>query len=379
MIFLTYNDNYNGIYKSQVIDVCKFLQKELLVKVKLVAFVSLRSYTAQKKNILQNYPNSMILPMFPKVRFWKLNTLTLTFTCLLLGERKIWARGVFAANMAICLKKMKLVNSVLFDARGAYWAELHEYDVVADAQVKNNIVQIEHNALTESDTQLAVSNKLVEWWKEKYNYTATKHAVISCTLSDFFYQDFLTETEWLTKRENAGYTKDDIVLVYSGSSAGWQSFKLVDEFLYELFFSHSNVKLIFLSNEIPAESKTFKTYSDRISTRWVKPEEVGNKLKMADYGLLIREPSVTNQVASPVKFAEYLSCGLQVIISEGIGDFTDFVKEHSCGYIFSKKIKKLEKVPFEQKVKNNQLARQYFLKEADINKQAYKNLLEIIK
>ena len=36
MIFLTYNDNYNGIYKSQVIDVCKFLQKELLVKVKLL-------------------------------------------------------------------------------------------------------------------------------------------------------------------------------------------------------------------------------------------------------------------------------------------------------------------------------------------------------
>jgi hypothetical protein len=167
------------------------------------------------------------------------------------------------------------------------------------------------------------------------------------------------------------------VLIYSGSSAGWQSFNLVDEFLYDVFSSNSNAKLIFLSNEAPKDSKVFQAYSERVTTKWVKPEEVSDILTIADYGLLIREQSVTNQVASPVKFAEYLACGLQIIISEGIGDFTDFVKEQGCGKVFSKDIS-LEKVPFAQRIKNNQLARHYFLKESDVNKQAYKKLVDAI-
>ena len=377
MIFLTYNDNYSGIYKSQVVDVCSFLQKEFDIPVKLVAFVSIRSYMSQKKNISSNYTNSVVLPMFPKVRFWKLNTITLFLVCLFSGDRKVWARGAFAANMATSLKKMKLVKSVLFDARGAYQAELTEYDVVEENIIKKNIERIEHTALTKSNAQLAVSNKLVEWWKLKYNYVPVNFAVIPCTLSNFFYKEFISEAEWLSERKKNGYTKDDVILVYSGSSAGWQSFNLVDEFLYDMFSAHNDVKLIFLSNEIPKESKIFKTYSNRITAKWVKPEEVNQLLIMADYGLLIREQSITNQVASPVKFAEYLACGLQVIISENIGDFTGFAKEHQCGQLFSKDIR-VEKVSFTQKLRNNQLAKQYFLKEANENKRAYKKLLDAI-
>ena len=112
MIFLTYNDNFGGIYKSQVIDVCIFLEKEFNVKVKLVAFVSLRNYVAQKKSIKANYSNSLVVPMFPKVKFWKWNVVTLFLICFFTGERKIWARGPFAANISIYLKKLKLVNKI---------------------------------------------------------------------------------------------------------------------------------------------------------------------------------------------------------------------------------------------------------------------------
>lgn len=377
MIFLTYNDNYNGIYKSQVIDVCCFLQKEFLIKVKLIAIVSIRSYREQKRNIVKNYPNSIVLPMIPKVRFWKLNTFTLALVCLFSWERKIWARGVFASNIAIYIKKIKLAKVVLFDARGAYQAEFTEYNVLEDEKVKGYIEQIEKRALIESDIQLAVSNRLIEWWKSKYNFQPVRYSLIPCTLSSFFYNDFVTEQYRLSQREKWGYIDDDIILVYSGSSAGWQSFKLVDDFLFDMFSVNPYAKLIFLSNEIPNESKIFKTYSDRVLRKWLRPEEVNSLLTIADYGLLIREQSITNRVASPVKFAEYLASGLQVIISQGIGDFTDFVNEHKCGQVLEKEIK-LEKVSFSQKIKNNQLAKKYFLKEAVVNKQAYKKLIEAI-
>ena len=377
MIFLTYNDNFGGIYKSQVIDVCDFLQKEFSFEVKLVAFVSIRSFSAQKKLIRSHYSNSLVLPMFPKVKFWKLNTITLFFICLFLRDHTIWARGPFACNMGIYLKKIKAAKKVLFDARGAYQAELTEYKVVEDSSVINAIEQTESNALAKSDAQLAVSGKLMEWWKTKYKYTSIQAAIIPCTLSSFFNLEFIDEVGWIEARENAGFAKEDIVLVYSGSSAGWQSFSLVDDFLFHVFSEDHRIKLIFLSNEIPTASKTFRSFSDRISAKWLKPEQVNALLTIADYGILIREASITNQVASPVKFAEYIACGLQVLISENIGDFTGFVKEHRCGSVFTESVV-LQQIPFSQKAKTHQLAMQHFLKEAYTNKEAYKKLLTFI-
>ena len=38
-------------------------------------------------------------------------------------------------------------------------------------------------------------------------------------------------------------------------------------------------------------------------------------------------------MASPTKFAEYLSCGLSVIISERLGDFTTLVEQERLGMV----------------------------------------------
>ena len=39
-----------------------------------------------------------------------------------------------------------------------------------------------------------------------------------------------------------------------------------------------------------------------------------------------------NQVASPTKFAEYLMCGLPIVISPNVGDFSELVTERSWGF-----------------------------------------------
>ncbi len=39
MIYLTYNDTPGGIYKSQVIDVCRFLEGTYHERVTLIAFI----------------------------------------------------------------------------------------------------------------------------------------------------------------------------------------------------------------------------------------------------------------------------------------------------------------------------------------------------
>jgi hypothetical protein len=373
MTFLTYNDNYSGIYKSQVIDVCSFIENEFNEKVKLVAFVSMRNYSGQKKLIKENYQNAVVLPMFPKVQFWKMNIFLLFFTCLFSGSRKIWARGPFACNLAISMKKIGLAKKVLFDARGAYLAELTEYDVVQNESVKSSISFIEKKALTESDSQLAVSAKLAEWWKDQYDFIPVNFSIIPCTLSSYFSSLLPPGKEMEELKKALGFSKDDIVLVYSGSSAGWQSFNLVDDYLYTLINENRNLKIIFLSDTPPVQSKVFSHFKERVITKWVQPQEVRNLLLAADYGLLIREESITNKVASPVKFAEYLSCGLQIIISEGIGDFTDFVKSKNCGFIYTD-ANKLVPVSQVQKENNNKLALAHFSKRSAEIREGYKKL-----
>lgn len=374
MIFLTYNDSFSGIYKSQVIDVCSFLEKELGVKTTLVAFVSARNYFQQRTLIKAACGGAWVLPMFPKVRFWKRNAGMLKMVCSSLKEKTIWARGPFACNLALELKGKGAVNEVLFDARGAYLAELTEYDVVGDELVNKDIARLEEAALSGAAAQLAVSHHLQAWWKKQYAFTPTNCEVIPCTLSESFLAELPPEEEINKKRAQLGFVSQDIVLVYSGSSAGWQSFNLVDEYLYALMKNNERMKLLFLSNHIPQQARVFTEFKNRITASWVKPNEVRNLLLAADHGLVVREKSITNEVSSPVKFAEYLSCGLNITISEGIGDFTDFVRENGCGSVVSAN-QNFEPLPYSKKLQNHTLALKHFSKSSEPIKQAYSRLL----
>jgi glycosyltransferase involved in cell wall biosynthesis len=62
-------------------------------------------------------------------------------------------------------------------------------------------------------------------------------------------------------------------------------------------------------------------------------ETVSAYLDAADLGLLLRERSLVNAVASPVKFAEFMASGVPVVISEGIGDYTALVRDRAVGVV----------------------------------------------
>jgi glycosyltransferase involved in cell wall biosynthesis len=57
----------------------------------------------------------------------------------------------------------------------------------------------------------------------------------------------------------------------------------------------------------------------------------------SDVGLitmgLFADPCVANRVCSPVKISEYLVSGLPVIMSSGLGDFSDEVIRHKLGVV----------------------------------------------
>lgn len=330
IIYLTYNDLPSGIFASQVIDVVKYLNSELNTKTRLVSFISLRNFLVNRKKIKGELADAIVIPMFPGVHNWRKNAFLLRLINFIYKPDKIIGRSVMATQLALDLKKRKLLSKVVYDGRGAISAEWKEYNVVDSNSLKNEIYELEKQAILNADFRIAVSNQLIKYWKKEFNYESLKHVVIPCTLNKAFETIEITNEAVITARELIGFSKSDIILAYSGSIAGWQSFELLYGFIKPILISNEDVKLLFLSERDENIVKLEAEFPEKIVCKKVKPIEVPHYLIAADYGLLIREQSITNLVASPVKFAEYLACGLKVIISEQLGDYTSFVNEHKC-------------------------------------------------
>jgi glycosyltransferase involved in cell wall biosynthesis len=62
-------------------------------------------------------------------------------------------------------------------------------------------------------------------------------------------------------------------------------------------------------------------------------EDVPRALSLVDVGVFFIKPSFSKQASSPTKLAEFLACGVPVVINSGIGDTADVVKDNKIGVV----------------------------------------------
>lgn len=365
IVYLTYNDQPSGIYTSQVIDVVKYFRDNLKQNIRLIVFLSVRNFRGNKAILLGQLPDAIVLPMFPKLKNWRLNRFLLGMYCRRYKPEVVIGRSVIATQLALMMRKSGWVNKVIYDGRGAIAAEWEEYNVVQDKEMVNQIPRLEEEVVLQSDHRIGVSLELVNYWTERYAYRRGAETIIPCTLSGNFESLQLDKQQLQQVRLSLGFSLDDVVLCYSGAVSGWQSFALLSAFLIPVLQENSDTKVLFLSPPDVQIARLSEQFPEQIVQRHLPAAQVHAYLYAADFGLLIRDDAMTNRVASPVKFAEYLASGLKVIISSKIGDYSKFVMDHACGYLVDDmKAKDIQHAPsFEQKVQMQQLAMHYFRKE----------------
>jgi hypothetical protein len=144
-------------------------------------------------------------------------------------------------------------------------------------------------------------------------------AIIPCAASEdmFFFDGDLRERT----REELGYAPHNKVFVYSGSLAPHQCFSaLVDQFR-SILANDEDARLLVLTPEIEAAHRQTAGI-DRRFVRILRAEfgKVNPYLNGADAAFMVRRPTLSNAVASPVKFAEYSLAGLPVIMTEAVKD-----------------------------------------------------------
>jgi glycosyltransferase involved in cell wall biosynthesis len=313
--------------------------------------------------------------MVPRLRRWKWNLPLLIAACFGRSQKVCIARGVLATQLAYRLRRMGLIDRVVYDGRGAVTAEWQEFGQSWAPSLQTRIRDYERSAVTESNFRIAVSRKLVAHWRVEFGYSGHDHVIVPCTVN----HDFEAEARNVRADRETPRGAGRVVLVYSGSVAGWQGIDRLTRMVENLLHRVEYIDMLFLCPPSPVVDRLVSLYPQRVRRDWTTPEKVPAVLSQADVGLLIREKSVTNQVASPVKLAEYLACGLPVLISDEVGDYSEFVREHGCGRVVveSLSVEDVE-ASLAMPTSPRKLCVEHFLKDSPPINRSYERLLSAV-
>lgn len=128
---------------------------------------------------------------------------------------------------------------------------------------------------------------------------------------------------------------DDTLVVYSGAYEKWQCAEEVISFFSTLHQHLPSARFVVLSKNINEFEALLKQNFD--GTLFyignARNEDLHFYLQQCDYGILFRKPHIINEVAAPIKFKDYLSAGLPVLTTNGIGDYSQYIRDYNLGFI----------------------------------------------
>lgn len=323
-VYFTYNEILNGVFKSQVLDVIKTLRTlDEGIDIKLFSIVSPRVFFKTYKKLKKEENNSIVLPALAPLKYWWINKIWIFILKKIIVNKTVFCRGPIATSL-ILKNKCK----VIYDGRGAVLAEHVEYGVFNNTGLENSIGKIERKAVEDSDGCIAVSSKLVNYWKDNFEYNLNKHQIIPCTVSAVEQSEMLP----LDFQQFISDKNNQVIYSFAGGNGKWQGIDKILAFLENQFLNESNSCFVLLMPTNDTLEAFKNKHLNRVFMSLVKPNEVHHILSKCDYGIIFRENNITNNVSSPVKVAEYLSAGLKVLITPNVGDYSDDVVQHKLGY-----------------------------------------------
>ena len=252
----------------------------------------------------------------------------------------IHARTQTSAAIALRLKHWIPKTRVVFDMRGDTPAEYLLHVEKSGGDIRSGSVQkkheklkrIERQVVKDSDAILCVSEVMRDKIVGEYLVPSQKIHVIPTVANT-------RKFSWNPQLRNAVRKElgieDKFAFVYAGSIRAYQSLKLLLDFFRKVQEHRPEVHLLLITPQrTEAEQSLYRSLSpDTYTIRSASHDEMARWLNAADAGLLLREFNAVNQVAAPTKFAEYLLCGLPVVMTKGIGDFSELAKQEALGIV----------------------------------------------
>lgn len=232
---------------------------------------------------------------------------------------------------------------VVHDCRGAMLAEfLAERGFRQDQQEAwpdairaeyERLARDEQRAFREADASFCVSRAMAAYYRAKYDLPTDRLAVVPCCVPVEVFAQGLTRRNEM--RKTLGL-EARLVVAYAGSLVWYQLpeqairiFRLIQQHRPDAAF----LAIVTDPERMRAMLQLAGIAESAGTVRCVSQEQVPDYLAAADLGLLLREDSLVNQLASPVKFGEYLASGTPVVISRNVGDYSNAVQDGNLGVV----------------------------------------------
>jgi len=168
-----------------------------------------------------------------------------------------------------------------------------------------------------------VSEGMKEHFEKKFTRKFFNSIVVPC-ISELKYQN-------LPRIENS--------YVYIGGLSVWQKFDEILRMFNKIGLKKPTSKLFIVTFSKERAIELVNSIINpwlldnvRVLTL-INRDEIGVLLSQMEYGFLLREESVINYVASPIKFAEYISCGVNPIISSSLKSYATLTAKYSAGIV----------------------------------------------
>lgn len=230
----------------------------------------------------------------------------------------------YMGTMIGLLCKILWKQKVIFDVRGYLIDEAVESGKISDISMKYKLLKrIEIYLFKKSDLIISVSERMSEDIKSRFN----RDSLIIRNPSD------LSVSGAVTLRENV-----DKIICYNGSLNNWH--------MPELFFETMKLVIekdpeylikVITPDSIKAKelSRKFKIPEPKIIIKSCEALQVIKEIQNSSLGWCIIKTSFSKTVCWPVKFNEYLSAKIPVIVNEGIGDLEKLVDAYNLGIVIS--------------------------------------------
>jgi len=244
------------------------------------------------------------------------------------------AEALYCARVASIVKARMPILEFSIDWHGAV-PEESRMGGAHESRIKA-LELAERSMLTCADMNVFVSEAMARHYSSKYNLGHVPQVIVPCCVAD---QCFVSAAA----TDISDFGPDSLVFAYAGSMADWQCGSEMIKLFAALY--HFDARCRFLLLVPTSDHEKLVHFAQAASLpkesyilQAVAHKDVPIRLATAHAGVLLRRTDVVNQVSSPTKFGEYLAAGLPVLMTDGIGDFSDLVSREEVGLVLPQEL-----------------------------------------
>jgi glycosyltransferase involved in cell wall biosynthesis len=351
VLYISYNGMLDPLGQSQVIPYLKELG-HAGVRFTLLSFERERAYTAEgvaqceqlKRELAQHNID------WHWLRYHKWPSLPATMFDVAQGIRVgrrlvkenrielVHARSHIAARIALALKR-RFGLKFIFDVRGLMADEYVDAGHWQKDSIYYSITKAsERKALAAADGVVTLTEAIWPFIAKSDGLRGRDvvHEVVPCCADLNLFTFKAQERKRLRKELGV---EDRFVIVYSGSIDGWYLTEEMADFFVTLRQREPRAHLLWLTTGSHArirelmQARGMTTQDYTVHT--ADTRDVPSFLSASDAGLAFIKPCFSKLASSPTKFAEYLACGLPIVINRGVGDSDSLAQEHKIAAMVS--------------------------------------------